>query len=86
MEKIIHPFKPIIDENSEILILGSFPSVISRENDFYYGNKRNRFWALLSKIYNRDFSLMTNIEKRNTLLKLHSERLKSVQRKLWVVQ
>ena len=51
MEKITHPFKPIIDENSEILILGSFPSVISRENDFYYGNKRNRFWTLLSKIF-----------------------------------
>ena len=71
MEIITHPFQPIIDINSEILILGSFPSVISRENDFYYGNKRNRFWPLLSKIYDRDFTLMTNIEKRNTLLKLH---------------
>lgn len=71
MEIITHPFQPIIDCNSEILILGSFPSVISRENDFYYGNKKNRFWTLLSKIFDRDFTVLTNIEKRNTLLKLH---------------
>lgn len=37
-------FEPVFDENSRILILGSFPSVKSRQIDFYYGNKQNRFW------------------------------------------
>lgn len=37
-------FDPIYDENSRVLILGSFPSVKSREIEFYYGNKQNRFW------------------------------------------
>ena len=44
-------FQPVFDKNSEILILGSFPSVKSRETDFYYGNLQNRFWKTLSKIF-----------------------------------
>lgn len=40
-------FAPVYDENSRILILGSFPSVKSREISFYYGNKQNRFWKML---------------------------------------
>lgn len=46
-------FKPIYDKNSKILILGSFPSVKSRENDFYYQNPQNRFWKLLEKILDK---------------------------------
>ncbi len=42
-----HPFSPIWDRGSRILILGSFPSVISREQDFYYANTRNRFWPMM---------------------------------------
>ena len=42
-------FAPVIDENSEVLILGSFPSVKSREVGFYYGNPQNRFWKTLAK-------------------------------------
>lgn len=49
-------FKPVFDENSEILILGSFPSVKSREVGFYYGNKQNRFWNVLREIYGEDFA------------------------------
>ncbi|HOO29157.1 MAG TPA: glycosyltransferase, partial [Lachnospiraceae bacterium] len=45
-----HTFEPVFDENSRILILGSFPSVKSRENDFYYGNEQNRFWELIAKL------------------------------------
>ena len=45
-------FKPIFNSESEILILGSFPSVKSRQTDFYYGNKQNGFWKVLSKVYN----------------------------------
>ena len=42
-----HPFAPVADEKATILILGSFPSVMSRKNSFYYGNPRNRFWQVL---------------------------------------
>ena len=46
-------FEPIFDKNSQILILGSFPSVISRKEGvrFYYGNPRNKFWGTLSRIF-----------------------------------
>lgn len=50
-ERIVHPFAPVYDEHSEILILGTLPSVKSRENDFYYGHPQNRFWKVLTKIY-----------------------------------
>ena len=42
-------FEPVIDENSKVLILGSFPSVKSRAQGFYYGNPQNRFWNVLEK-------------------------------------
>lgn len=44
-------FEPFYDENSEVLILGSFPSVKSREQQFYYGNPRNAFWRILSDFF-----------------------------------
>lgn len=44
-------FAPVFDENSEVLILGSFPSVKSREIDFYYGNKQNRFWKIVCGVF-----------------------------------
>ena len=47
-----HSFKPIFDKNSKILILGSFPSVISRKFGFYYTNPQNRFWRVLAAILN----------------------------------
>ena len=47
-----HPFKPIFDKNSKILILGSFPSVISRKFGFYYTSPQNRFWRVLAGILN----------------------------------
>ena len=47
-----HPFKPIFDKNSKILILGSFPSVVSRKFGFYYANPQNRFWRVLAQILN----------------------------------
>ncbi len=45
-----HTFDPIYDGNSKVLILGSFPSVKSREQQFYYGHPQNRFWRVLSII------------------------------------
>ncbi len=50
-EHVIHPFGPIFHSQSRILILGSFPSVKSREQQFYYGHPRNRFWMMLSSIF-----------------------------------
>lgn len=49
-DRISHPFPPVYDRQSRILILGSLPSVQSRRNGFYYGHPRNRFWLLLSRL------------------------------------
>ena len=46
-----HTIPPVFDENSRILILGSFPSVKSRETGFFYGHPRNRFWKVLSAVF-----------------------------------
>lgn len=48
---IQHPIKPVYDKNSKILILGSFPSVKSREEGFFYGHKQNRFWRVLAAVF-----------------------------------
>ena len=45
-----HPFDPVWDRESKILILGSFPSVKSREQMFFYGHPRNRFWTVVSTL------------------------------------
>lgn len=47
---IQHPIPPLFDENSDILILGSFPSVKSREQGFFYGHPQNRFWRVLAGV------------------------------------
>lgn len=48
---IHHPIPPIYDENSKILILGSFPSVRSREAEFFYGHPQNRFWRVTAGVF-----------------------------------
>lgn len=50
-EHLTHTFEPVFNEESRILILGSFPSVKSRENNFYYGHPQNRFWKVLSRVF-----------------------------------
>lgn len=49
---IVHPIPPLFDKNSEILILGSFPSVKSREECFFYGHPQNRFWKIIARVLN----------------------------------
>ena len=66
----VHPFEPVFDENSEILILGSFPSVKSREQHFFYGHPRNRFWKVLAAVFDSD-TPQTIYEKKAFLLKNH---------------
>ena len=62
----VHPIPPVFDRNSKILILGSFPSVASREVGFFYGHKQNRFWRMLSEVLNTPVP-MTVGEKRELL-------------------
>ena len=50
-QRLAHPIEPVWDENSRILILGSFPSVRSREQGFFYGHPQNRFWKVLAAVY-----------------------------------
>lgn len=47
-QHIEHGFEPVFDEHSRVLVLGSFPSVLSRANAFYYGNPQNRFWRVMA--------------------------------------
>ena len=63
---ISHPFPPLFDENSEILILGSFPSVKSREQLFFYGHPQNRFWKVLSGVL--DQQTPNSIEEKKAFL------------------
>lgn len=65
---LTHTFEPIYDENSKILILGTFPSVKSRENAFYYGHPQNRFWKVLAGI-TKETAPVTVEEKKSLLLK-----------------
>lgn len=51
---IIHPIPPVFDQNSRVLILGSFPSVKSREAQFFYGHPQNRFWRVLSALFGEE--------------------------------
>ncbi len=56
---VVHPFAPVWDAHSRILILGSFPSVRSREIGFYYGHPQNRFWRVLAALYDAPVPLST---------------------------
>ena len=49
-ERIVHPIPPLYDARSRILILGSFPSVKSREAAFFYGHPQNRFWRVIAAV------------------------------------
>lgn len=66
--KIVHPLEPIYDENSKVLILGTMPSVKSRESNFYYAHPQNRFWKTLSRVYEEDIG-KSNEERKEFLLK-----------------
>lgn len=75
--KVTHKLEPIYDENSKVLILGTIPSIKSREIGFYYSNPQNRFWKVLAIIFNettpntieekKDFLLRNNIALWDTI-------------------
>ena len=69
-QSLKHTFDPVFDTESKILILGSFPSVKSRENNFFYGHPQNRFWKVMANVL--EWEVPTTIEeKREMLLKNH---------------
>ena len=65
-----HPFEPIFDGASRVLILGSFPSVKSREQAFYYGHPQNRFWRVIAAVCGEAVPETVD-EKRAMLLRGH---------------
>ncbi len=67
---ITHPIPPIYDQDSKILILGSFPSVKSREACFFYGHPQNRFWKVTAAVFGEDVP-QTITEKKAFLLRNH---------------
>ena len=64
---ISHPFPPFFDKNSKVLILGSFPSVKSREQMFFYGHPQNRFWKVIAAV--TESKIPVTIEEKKELLK-----------------
>ena len=69
-DTVSHTFGPIFDENSRYLILGSMPSVKSRDMGFYYMHKQNRFWKVLSAVFDDDFE--GSIEDKKAKLLKHN--------------
>ena len=67
---IKHSIPPVFDKDSRILILGSFPSVKSREVQFFYGHPQNRFWRVIAAVFKEDVP-MTIDEKKTFLIKNH---------------
>lgn len=65
---IKHPFPAVIDGNSKILILGSVPSIKSVEGNFFYMHPQNRFWRVLSTLFNTDLYSMSVTERKEFLL------------------
>ena len=68
-QQLTHEFSPVYDKHSKILILGTFPSVKSREQQFYYGHPQNRFWKVLSHITKEPAP--TAVEEKKHLLLSH---------------
>ena len=64
--QITHPIPPVYDSHSEVLILGSFPSVKSREAAFFYGHSQNRFWRVLAAVCGE--SVPVTVEEKTSLL------------------
>ena len=67
---VVHPFAPVSNAHSRILILGTMPSVGSREAGFYYGHPRNRFWSVLAECFGK--SLPQTVEEKTRLLLDHN--------------
>ena len=69
MAAIDHPFGPLYSGHSRILILGSFPSIKSREQNFFYGHPQNRFWKVIASVCGT--SVPTTIDEKKKLILEH---------------
>ena len=69
METVIHPIPPEYDADSRILILGSFPSVRSREAGFFYSHPQNRFWKTLAAVF--DDAVPESVAEKKEFLHRH---------------
>ena len=67
--KQVHPIPPLFDSRSRVLILGSFPSVKSREARFFYGHPQNRFWRIMAALTNRE--VPRTVEEKTDLILTH---------------
>lgn len=68
-QTLVHTIPPLYDANARVLLLGSFPSPKSRENGFFYGHPRNRFWQVLTALYH--VPVPQTIEQKKTLCLSH---------------
>lgn len=68
MERVAHPIPPLYNEASKVLVLGSFPSVKSREAQFFYHHPQNRFWRVISAVFHEPLPITVE-EKRELLLR-----------------
>ena len=66
----VHPIAPVFDKDSKVLILGSFPSVRSRKEGFFYGHPQNRFWKVTSQIFGEELPVTID-EKKAFLIRNH---------------
>ncbi|MDW7656041.1 MAG: DNA-deoxyinosine glycosylase [Bacillota bacterium] len=69
-QPVCHPFEPVCNASSRILILGTMPSVLSRQNRFYYGHPQNRFWPLLARLFHA--CIPQTIEEKTALILAHN--------------
>ena len=70
MQHIVHPIPAFYDKTSGILILGSFPSVKSRESGFFYGHPQNRFWKVMAALFNEE-TVPKTVPEKAALLRRH---------------
>ena len=73
VQRLDHPFGPLYNENSRVLILGSFPSVRSREQNFFYGHPQNRFWKVIAAVFDQDVPQAID-EKKMSGIRLRAAR------------
>ena len=66
-QRLFHPFGPLFSPDSRVLILGSFPSVKSREQNFFYGHPQNRFWKVIAALFEQE-TPQTIPEKKELIL------------------
>ena len=66
MQRLVHPFGPLYNDSSKVLILGSFPSVKSREQNFFYGHPQNRFWRVIASVFGQP--VPQSIEEKKQLI------------------